>query len=135
MISDYHVSARPLDRGKNLQDHRLFVYPSLASSCLHHRELTAHIVRRGRHVILFLGPVNQVQVGKGRFHHDHVCTLCHIETDLSKGLLRVGIVHLIRSPVSELRGRKRRFSKWSEERGCVLGRICQNGHVVVPSVV
>src|SRR5712692_1024719 len=135
MIANYHVRARTSYRSQDLQNRRLFVYPSLSSSSLHHSEFSTYIIGSCRHPEPPLGPVDNIQICKSRFDHNHISTLFDVQGNFAKSLFRVMIIHLVCSPVTELGRGESSFSEGSEEGRSVLRRIGENAHIFETIIV
>ena len=78
---------------------------------------------------------DQVQIGHGGLHHDHVGALLQIELDFPHGLAAVGRVHLVAAAVAELgRGVGRLAERSVEDRG-ELGGVGKDGGALVAAGV
>src|ERR1700683_515443 len=92
--------SRTLDSTEMLERNRIAVDPSPFRCRLHHGVLATHVIRPDRHSDSSPYRGDDVEVGKGRFHHDHVGTLGDVESHFLKRFKAVSGILLVRPPVT-----------------------------------
>ena len=102
-VREDDVGAGPLDREQVLERDRGAVEPAELGRGLHHRVLTAHVIRRDRHVERGAHVGDHVEIRERGLHHHHVGALVDVERDFGDRLAAVRGVHLVAAPVAELR--------------------------------
>ena len=75
------------------------------------------------------GGADDVEVGHGGLHQDHVGAFGDVEVDLAHGLAEVGAVHLIAAAVAELGGGVGGLAEGAVEGGGEFGGVAEDGRV------
>src|SRR5713101_4098985 len=79
--------------------------------------------------------IDNVEVSQGWLDHYHIRSFLYVQSYLTHGHFRVGVVHLVSSPISELGPGEGCLPKRSEKRGRVFRCICENPGILEPTIV
>ena len=112
--------------------HALQVQPAVRRRGMDHGVLTAHLVGGERQSAGGAHRPDDVQVGQCRLDHDDVGSFGHVQLHFPKRLPPVRRVHLVLSPVPELRRALGRVAEGPVEGAGVLGRVAHDRDMLLP---
>ena len=78
-------------------------------------------------------PRDHIEIRHRRLHHNHVRSFFKIELDFAQGFAKVGPVHLIGTPVAEMRRRIRGLAKRPIKSGGKLRRVRKDRNINQPA--
>lgn len=130
-VGQNHVRASPADAREGFQHHLLFVQPATGSRRLDHQVLAAHVVSSDGQSSPRPEAVDDIEIERGGFHHQHVRAFGFIQGGLALGFPRVGVVHLVGLLVSELGCGVERAAEGAVAGAGVLRRVGEDAHIRV----
>src|SRR6185437_8301765 len=123
VIGEDDAGASALNAGEDFERNAFFVDPAVARGGLYHRVFAAHVVSGDGNVEALANTLDYIQISQRGLYHDHVRALFQVELDFAHRLARVGRIHLVAAPVTELGRGIRRFAEWSVECRAVFRRV------------
>src|SRR5436190_22097795 len=122
-ICNDDVCSSAFESSHNFENSRAFLHNPFLDGRFDHRVLAAYVISRHWLSKTLMGAPQNVDVRQGRLHHDDVRSFIDIQSNLTQGFIRVGVIHLIRTTIAKLRhafrGLAERTVKSRRKFGCV----------------
>ena len=128
-VGDDEVGAGAADGDEGLEDGALGLEPAALEGGVQHGVLAGDLVCAEGDVEALAGGADDVEVGEGGLHQDHVGALGDVEVDLAHGFAKIRAVHLIAAAVAELRRGVGGLAEGAVKGGGELGGVAKDGRV------
>ena len=114
---------------ERLEHGAVAVEPAFFEGGLEHGVLAGDLVGADGHVEALAGGADDVEVGHGGLHQDHVGAFVEVEIDLAHGFAEVGAIHLVGAAVAELGRGVGGFAEGAVEGRGELRGVAEDGRV------
>src|SRR5580658_859820 len=128
-VGDGEVGAGAADAHQRFEDGAVAVEPAFFDGGLEHGVLAGDLVGTDGDADAAAGCGDDVEIGHGGLHENHVGAFVEVEVDFAHGFAEVGAVHLVGFAVAELGGGVGGFAEGTVKGRCDFGGVAEDGRV------